>query len=155
LKPVRPKAADPASEKSIPSIQESIMNSFMLTAIGHLARDPEIAEKGDVRYTRFCLVGNDYAGRDEQGGAREVVTSLWFVSFGPIGEAIARNSRKGDQLIVEARVRDNRWTDKQGDTQYDHSFIVEGFRFGAPGPQRRAEMQRRVEGTGTEGESSK
>ena len=106
------------------------MNSFTLTAVGNLARDPELAAKNDTSYTRFCLVG-------------EIVTSLWFVAFGPLGEAIARNARKGDQLIVEARVRANNWTDKQGEKQYDHSFIVDGFRFGAPGPAKREQFEAR------------
>ena len=114
------------------------MNSFMLIAIGNLARNPEIVSKGDMAFTRFCLVGNDYAERDEEGAAREVVTSVWFVAFGSIGEALARNSREGDQLIVEAKVRANNGTDPKA-----VRFIVEGFRFGAPGPQRRAELQLR------------
>jgi single-strand DNA-binding protein len=92
-------------------------------------------------YTTFCLVGNDYAGKDEEGSAREVVTTLWFVAFGSLGEAIAKNARKGDQLIVEARIRSNNWTDKQGGKQYDHSFIVQGFRFGAPGRAKREEFE--------------
>ena len=117
------------------------MNSFMLTAIGNLARNPELVAKSDTLYTRFCLVGNDYAGRDEEGAAREVVTSLWFVAFGALGEALAKNARKGDQLMVAARVRANNWTDKQGEKQYDHCFVVEGFRFGAPGPAKRAEFE--------------
>src|SRR5881392_3688075 len=100
------------------------MNSFTLTAVGNLARDPELAAKNDTSYTRFCLVGNDYAGKGEEGAAREMVTTLWFVAFGPLGEAIARNARKGDQ-------------------QYDHSFIVDGFRFGAPGPAKREEFEAR------------
>ena len=117
------------------------MNSFKLIAIGNLARNPELVAKSETLYTRFCLVGNDYAGTDEEGAAREVVTSLWFVAFGALGEAIAKNARKGDQLIVEARVRSNNWTDKQGAKQYDHSFILEGFRFGAPGPAKREEFE--------------
>ncbi|MBV8854575.1 MAG: single-stranded DNA-binding protein [Sinobacteraceae bacterium] len=119
------------------------MNSFTLTAIGNLARDPEPVTKNDTVYTRFCLVGNDYAGKDEEGSSREVVTSLWFVAFGPLGEALAKNVRKGDQLIVAARVRANNWTDKQGEKQYDHSFIVSGFRFGAPGRAKREEFEAR------------
>ena len=51
------------------------MNSFTLTAVGNLAKDPELAVKGDTTYTRFCLVGNDYAGKDEHGNAREAATS--------------------------------------------------------------------------------
>jgi single-strand DNA-binding protein len=115
------------------------MNSFTLTAVGQLARNPELVAKGSTAYTKFCLVGNDYAGKDEEGAAREVVTSLWFVAFGALGEAIARHSRKGDQLFVEARVRGSNWTDKQGEKQYDHSFVVQGFRFGAPGRTKREE----------------
>jgi single-strand DNA-binding protein len=115
------------------------MNSFTLTAVGQLARNPELVAKGNTAYTKFCLVGNDYAGKDEEGAAREVVTSLWFVAFGALGEAIARHSRKGDQLFVEARVRGSNWTDKQGEKQYDHSFVVQGFRFGAPGRTKREE----------------
>jgi single-strand DNA-binding protein len=119
------------------------MNSFKLIAIGNLARNPELVAKSETLYTRFCLVGNDYAGRDEEGAAREVVTSLWFVAFGALGEAVAKHARKGDQLFVEARVRANNWTDKQGEKQYDHSFILEAFRFGAPGPAKREEFEAR------------
>jgi single-strand DNA-binding protein len=119
------------------------MNSFTLTAVGNLARNPEFVAKNDVSYARFCLVGNDYAGKSEGGAAREVATSVWFVAFGAMGEAVARNGRKGDQLIVQARVRANNWTDKQGEKQYDHSFIVEGFRFGAPGKIKREELDGR------------
>jgi single-strand DNA-binding protein len=117
------------------------MNSFKLIAVGNLARNPELIAKGEVFYTRFCLVGNDYAGRDEEGAAREVVTTLWFTAFGPHGEAIAKHALKGDQLIVEASVRANNWTDKQGEKQYDHSFVLDSFRFGAPGPAKREEFE--------------
>jgi single-stranded DNA-binding protein len=89
------------------------MNSFNLTAIGNLARNPELIAKGDIAYTRLCLIGNDYAGKDEGGVAREIVTSLWFVAFGPLGEALAKNARKGDQLIIDARIRANNWTDRR------------------------------------------
>ena len=33
------------------------MNSFELTAIGNLAKNPELIAKGDISYTRFCLIG--------------------------------------------------------------------------------------------------
>ena len=123
------------------------MNSFEVSAIGNLAKDPELVSKGDTSYTRICLIGNDYAGKSDDGSAREVVTSLWFVAFGGLGEAIASNARKGDQLIVKARIRSNNWTDEQGEKQYDYSFVVDGFRFGAPGRAKRDEFEaRRDEG---------
>jgi len=121
------------------------MNSFTVTAVGNLAKNPELTVKGDTTYTRFCLVGNDYAGKDEQGNAREAVTSLWFVAFENLGEAIAKNARKGDQLILQAQIRSNNWTDKEGEKQYDYSFVVQNFRFGAPGKAKREELARREE----------
>src|SRR5208283_1852501 len=121
------------------------MNSFNLTAVGNLAKNPELAVKGDTTYTRLCLVGNDYAGKDSQGNAREIVTSLWFVAFESLGEAIAKNARKGDQLILQAQIRANNWTDKEGEKQYDYSYVVQNFRFGAPGRLKREELARREE----------
>jgi single-strand DNA-binding protein len=130
------------------------MNSFQLTAIGNLAKNPELVSKGDISYTRFCLIGNDYAGKDEDGSAREMVTSVWFVAFGALGEAIAGNARKGDQLILDARIRSNNWTDQQGEKQYDYSFIVDGFRFGAPGKAKRDELDLRRDGEAARGSIS-
>jgi single-strand DNA-binding protein len=121
------------------------MNSFTLNAVGNLAKDPELFEKGDTTYTKICLVGNDYAGKDEHGNAREAVTSLWFVAFESLGEAIAKNARKGDQLILQAQVRANNWTDKEGEKQYDLSFVIQSFRFGAPGKAKREELAARRE----------
>ena len=121
------------------------MNSFTLTAVGNLAKDPELAVKGDTTYARICLVGNDYAGKDEEGNVRETVTSLWFVAFESLGEAIAKNARKGDQLILQAQVRSNNWTDKEGEKKYDYSFVVQNFRFGAPGRVKREELAARRE----------
>jgi single-strand DNA-binding protein len=118
------------------------MNSFQLKAIGNLAKNPELIAKGDVSYTRLCVIGNDYAGRDEDGSAREIVTTLYFVAFGALGEAIASNARKGDQLILDARIRSDNWIDQRGEKQYDYSYVVEGFRFGAPGKARRDEFER-------------
>jgi single-stranded DNA-binding protein len=123
------------------NIEAFPMNSFTLVAVGNLARDPETVTKGDVTCTRICLVGSDYAGRSEDGVARTVVTSLWFVAFGAVGAAIAAHARKGDQLILDAKIRANNWTDGKGEKQYDHSFIVGGFRFGAPGKIHREELE--------------
>jgi len=119
------------------------MNSFKVIAVGNLATDPEFGVKGETTYARICLVGNDYAGKDEQGNAREAVTSLWFVAFESLADAIAKNARKGDQLILEAQIRSNNWTDKQGEKQYDYSYVIQSFRFGAPGKAKREEFAAR------------
>jgi single-strand DNA-binding protein len=119
------------------------MHSFTVIAVGNLATDPELSVKGDTTYTRLCLVGNDYAGKDEHGNVREAKTSVYLVAFESLGEAIAKNARKGDQLIVQAQIRANNWTDREGEMQYDYSFVVQSFRFGAPGKVKREELAAR------------
>ena len=90
-------------------------------------------------------VGGGYSQQDVIQVARAFTG--WTVvpvdpgAFGGLGEAIAKNALKGDQLILEARVRADNWTDKQGEKQYDHSFVVESFRFGAPGPAKREQFE--------------
>lgn len=107
------------------------MNSFKLTAVGTLARNPELGTAGDATFARFCLVGNDEIGEGEQDGPRHIATSLWFFAFGDIASTIAHNAGKGDQLILEAKVVANQWTDQGGEKQLGHTFIVTGFKFGA------------------------
>ena len=116
------------------------MDSFAVRAVGRLARDPDFVTQDNTTYARFCLIGNDYAGKDDQGEAREAITSLWFTAFGKVGQVISTCARKGDQLIVDGRIRANNWIDNQGEKQYDLSFIVNSFKFGAPGPIRREEL---------------
>ena len=108
------------------------MNSFTFIGIGNLARNPEVTAKGDVAYVRFCLVGEDHAEPDEEvGHAREVVSCVWFLALDEIGDRIATHARKGDQLIVTARVRSHVWIDNGGGRHCGNIFIVTGVRFGA------------------------
>jgi single-strand DNA-binding protein len=116
------------------------MNSFTVTAVGNLSNEPELVSSGDSTYTRICLIGNDYAGKDQHGNAREAITSIRFVAFDSLGETLARNARKGDQLILQAQVRSNNWTDQEGEKQYDYSFVIQNFRFGAPGKAKREQL---------------
>lgn len=110
------------------------MNSFTFLGIGNLARNPEFAAKGDVAYVRFCLVGADHAEPDEESDhAREVFNSVWFLAFDEIADRIARHARKGDQLIVTARIRSFGWIDREGASRNGTLFIVTDFRFGAKG----------------------
>lgn len=113
------------------------MNSFTLNAIGNVATDLKLEGSGDRQYVRVPLIGNDYVGKDAKGEPQYEATTVYFVAFGKTAAAIA-NARKGDQLVINAKVTANNWTDAKNEKHYDHSFIVEGFTFGAPGKLTRA-----------------
>jgi single-strand DNA-binding protein len=123
------------------------MNSFTPHAVGHLSRDSERVAREGLSCTRFCLLRSDLAGKDEDGVPREVLTSVWLTAFGTLGEVIARNARKGDQLIVHARMRGAQSTGLRSGRQIEHTFVVQGFRFGAP---RRVKRRELLDGSGAE-----
>ena len=50
-----------------------------------------------------------------------------------------------DQLIVEAKLSNNDFTDGEGIERYGYNFTVENFDFGAPGELKRAQLARRQE----------
>jgi hypothetical protein len=61
------------------------------------------------------------------GAVREFVTSVWFFASDPVATAL-RNCKKGDQLIVEARVIASNVVVERGGTDYDYAFDVISFR---------------------------
>ena len=105
------------------------MSSFAVSAVGQVARNPEVLATAEGTYCRFCLTSEDCTEDDERGRCAVVVQSIWYVATHLLGAAIAEGARKGDQLFVEAKIRKHHWTAK-GRTE-DHTFVLTGFRFGA------------------------
>ena len=81
---------------------------------GRVAAAPVLSNHGDSKVTKFTLISNEYTGRDEGSGeAKERQVRIRFTAFGSRGEAIAKNVLKGDQLIVEAKLSNNDFTDAE------------------------------------------
>ena len=104
------------------------MNSFALRAVGNLARNPEAVSNDIITVIRFGLVGQDQPGKDEPWTPRKISTSLWFYAFDQIATSILANARKGDQLILEARLSAANKIAKDGNRLQEADFIVTGLR---------------------------
>jgi single-strand DNA-binding protein len=113
------------------------MNSFKMTGVGRVAKEQELKQVGDTSILRLTLIAND------KFGEKETVTSVQFIAFNGTAQALAKNVRKGDQLIVEAYLKNNYWTDSKEQRHYDNDLVITGFRFGAPGQIKRAELESR------------
>lgn len=110
------------------------------TFTGRVAKAPSITGSDTRAVCRFTLMENEYAGKDKESGeARERTVALPFTAFGPRAQAIAKNALKGDQLIVSYRVENNVY-EKDGETVYGYNFVVEDFSFGAPGKEKREQL---------------
>jgi single-strand DNA-binding protein len=112
---------------------------------GRLAEAPTL--RGTAKVCRFRLLRNEFAGLDEANNRKERVVSIDFTAFGGLGETIARTVGKGDQLIIEARIVNNNYTDDAGRQVYGHSFIVFGFEYGAKSKANREVSQARGHAT--------
>jgi single-stranded DNA-binding protein len=109
------------------------MSSFVVSAIGYLARNPEVVQTEKGTFCRFCLTGEDSTEEDEQGQYAVIVQSIWFVATHMIGAAIAYSARKGDQLFVEGKIRRHHWT---ANGSVEITLVVTGFRYGRRGSAR-------------------
>lgn len=120
------------------------MNVMIFT--GRLAATPELETRGQTKLTRFRLIRNEYAGKDDAGQRRERQVTVPFTAFGGLAEFLASNSLVGDQLQVRGSVRNNNYTDGEGRERYEFNFAVDEVEFGAPGPEKR---KRLAEGKGS------
>ena len=122
-------------QRNYPS-NPAVLNVF----VGRVAAAPEFSKHGDTKVTSFVLIDNVYAGK---GGdtAKSRPLSIRFTAFDKRAEIIRDHVSQGDQLIVFYSMRNNNYTDSAGVERYGYEFIVDSFRFGAPGSIKRAELE--------------
>lgn len=104
--------------------------------IGNLANAPVLSGDDENPVCKFTLISNEYAGHDENGKPRERQTFLQFTAFRGKAKTISTYANKGDQLIVQFRIKNNQY-EKDGKAVYGYNFVVEDFTFGAPCKEKR------------------
>lgn len=97
--------------------------------VGNLTRDPEL--KSFPNGTSVCRISvgmnRKYAGKDGQ----QVVESCFVdaAAFGRQAESIAKHFCKGREILLEGRLRQETWTDKNGDRRSRLVVAVDTFAF--------------------------
>src|SRR5436190_3976684 len=97
---------------------------------GNLTRDPELrySPKG-MAICKFGLAINRN-WTTEAGEKKEEATFVDIDAFGKQAEVIAQYVRKGQQFLVEGRLRLDQWDDKQtGQKRCKLGVVLEGFSF--------------------------
>jgi len=98
--------------------------------MGNLTRDPEVRQAQNGTYiTKVALAVNERMP-DGQGGWKDEVSFIDIVIFGKRAEAFGRFLRKGKPVLVEGKLRQGRWVDKE--TQQNRSkleVIVDNWEF--------------------------
>ena len=98
--------------------------------LGNLTRDPEL------RYTpqgaavcEFALALNHVYTNKQTGQKVEEVSYIDIVAWGKTGETIAEYMKKGRQILIEGRLKQDRWEAQDGKKMSKVRVTAESFQF--------------------------
>ena len=108
--------------------------------VGNVASDPDVrASQTGTYITKLRLATNVYAGKAEDGTAREHTDFHHLVFFGKPAETAGAHLHKGQLLYVEGQLRNSSWDDAaSGQKRYRTEVVVDTFRFLGPKQQQAA-----------------
>lgn len=96
--------------------------------IGNLTRDPEL--RYTPQGTSVCnfglAVNRKYRQAEEM---KEEVTFINIVVFGKQADTCGQYLSKGSPVLIEGRLRENRWETPEGQKRSRHEVIAESFKF--------------------------
>ncbi|CAN5188424.1 single-stranded DNA-binding protein [soil metagenome] len=104
------------------------LNRIML--IGNLTRDPEtrtIASGSTV--TSFSIAVNERRSKGASG--EEEVMFIRVSAWNKTGELVAQYMKKGSQVLVEGRLKIDKYTAKDGQERQEPTVVADRVSFGA------------------------
>ena len=90
------------------------MNINHLIVSGNLTRDPEMRTVGADRAVTGFTIAHNSRFKTADGEQREEVSFIDCEAWGRQGEIAAQYLTKGTMVIVEGRIKQDNWTDKEG-----------------------------------------
>lgn len=114
------------------------MSSFnKVILMGNLTREPDlrVTPKG-ISVCQFCLAVNS-TYKDKEGNPREEVAFVDVDAFGKQADVIAKYMAKGRPLLVEGRIKQDTWEDKDGGKRSKLKIVLEAFQFVGTAPHSR------------------
>ena len=107
------------------------LNRVILT--GRLTQDPELrTTPSDTKVCQVSLaVNRSYS--DAEGERQQETTFVDAESWGRRAEVMAQYLHKADPVLIEGRLRLDRWEDKSGQSRSKLKVVIEDFKFiGSP-----------------------
>lgn len=97
---------------------------------GNLTRDPEMrALPSGVPVVSFAIA-TTRTYKDKNGVRQEDTQFHNVVFFGVPANTIAQYMKKGSSMMVEGRIQNRSWDDKDGQKKYRTEIVGENFQFG-------------------------
>jgi single-strand DNA-binding protein len=97
--------------------------------IGRFVQDPELKQTNDgTQYCRFSIASNDDS-KNQQGQIKENVNFFDAIVWNKGAEIICDYMKKGNQISLTGKLRQNRWATQTGEKRSKVELVVENFQF--------------------------
>jgi single-strand DNA-binding protein len=96
--------------------------------IGFTAALPEMRYMPSGDAVTTMRVGTTDRWKDKEGELQERTTWLRWQCFGKTAENLAKLVGKGAHVAVKGTIRNEKWDDKDGNTQYRDAYMVDEWR---------------------------
>jgi len=95
--------------------------------IGNLGADPEVTDLGNGSKMARINIAINTVYRNKKGDYVEDTQWHQVKAFGKTAERFEKVLNKGSQVIIEGRLSNNHWEDKEGKKHYDLDVIADDF----------------------------
>lgn len=103
--------------------------------VGNLAADPDVKATPKGMYVaNIRLATNTYAGKDDEGHAKQHTEFHHLVAFGKTAEFAGLYLKKGRSVYAEGRLQTRSWEDG-GQKRYRTEILVDEIKFVGSKPQ--------------------
>ena len=97
--------------------------------VGNFTRDPDIKYLSDGQMVvNFSLACNE-RGKDKEGNKTNIVSFFECAAFGKVAEIIGDHLGKGDMVLIEGKLKQDRWEDGAGNKRSKIKIIVNNVEF--------------------------
>lgn len=101
------------------------MNKVIL--LGRLVADPEVRyTQNNIAMTRFKIAVNR-PGKPQEG--QPTADFLQITAWRHTAEFVGKYFQKGQQVLIEGYLRNNSWTDQQGNKRYSDDIVADQVYF--------------------------
>ena len=102
----------------------TMRNSVML--IGRPGADPEMKTFNNSKKARFSLAVTE---NKKNANGEWVNDTQWFpiIAWGAIADRVEKNVKKGKRIAIDGSLRNNEWTDKNGQRHLSTEIHLNNF----------------------------
>ena len=102
-----------------------MLNKIIL--VGRMVRDPELTQtSNDISVCKFTVAVNRPYQKDKEKQADFINVTAWRGT----AEFVSKYFNKGSIIIVEGKLQNNDYTDKEGVKHYSMQVMADGVNFG-------------------------